>query len=153
MKKFKNAAKDAMIANMVEKNLSASAVNTLKKDLNEAKIALLTSGGVHRIDQTPFDGKNGDTSYRVIEHLTPSGSLTISHGHYDEAPAEEDINVIFPMERLQSLVDDGVVGSSARNHYAFMGYIPKVEGLEESVNEVIEQLKEEGVDVVVLAPT
>jgi hypothetical protein len=56
----------------------------LRRPLAESRLALVTTGGVHRRDQTPFDewNEDGDWSFREISDNTPSDALTISHVHY-----------------------------------------------------------------------
>ena len=43
-------------------------ITPLKKPLNESKLALLTTGGLHLKTDTPFDTKHkdGDCSYRML---------------------------------------------------------------------------------------
>jgi D-proline reductase (dithiol) PrdB len=58
-----------------------------------------------------------------------------------------------PLARLAELADEGFIGSSAPSHYSFMGYILKPqELLERSTPAMIERLKQEEVDAVLLVP-
>jgi D-proline reductase (dithiol) PrdB len=79
--------------------------------------------------------------------------LTISHSHYDKSEALKDINVVFPIERLQELAKQQVIGSIATNHYGFMGYIPYTKPLiKGTAVEVARKLANDGVDIVILTP-
>ena len=93
-----------------------------EKELSEANIAIVTAAGVHGKEQDPFNIEDdlGDLSYRVIDEET--GDLMVTHHHYDHSDADEDINVVFPIDILNELVDEGFIGGIARKHVGFMGY-------------------------------
>tara|TARA_B100001146_G_C15906884_1_gene317034 strand:- start:207 stop:416 length:210 start_codon:yes stop_codon:yes gene_type:complete len=65
-----------------------------------------------------------------------------------------DLNVTFPIDRLQELVEQGKIGSLSDNYYSYMGALSNVTGLlEKSGPDVAKRLKQEGVEVVLLTPT
>lgn len=125
------------------------------KPLSEARIALLTTGGVYvRDTQAPF--VDDDPSYRVIPSATPASDLAIFHEHYDKSNAEKDINVIFPIERLREMEGEDRIGSIAATAFGFMGYIigdsiPRL--LDETAPDVARMLLEEDVDGAVIGTT
>ena len=41
--------------------------------------------------------------------------------NYDRSGFQEDINVVFPIDRLRELEADGTIGSISDFHYSFMG--------------------------------
>jgi D-proline reductase (dithiol) PrdB len=128
----------------------------LRKPLRECRIALITTGGVHRHAQPAYNmaDPRGDPSYRVIPAGTPTGDLTITHDYYDHADAERDLNILFPLELVRELASDGRIGASA-TCYSFMGHIepPQVETLlRVSAPRVAAMLKQEQVDAVLLTP-
>jgi len=41
--------------------------------------------------------------------------------NFDRGGFAADINVVYPIDRLHELADNGVIGSVAENHYAFAG--------------------------------
>jgi len=123
------------------------------KTLAEARVALVTTAGVHLKSQPIFQVEEGDSSYRVIPGDVNVEDLMISHTHYDRTDADQDINCVFPIARLRELDQQGFIGSAASVHYGFMGYIPKPQQLiEEVAPEVAKRLKEDQVDIVVLSP-
>jgi len=129
----------------------------LKKPLHECRVALVTTAGVHHRDQAPYDmhDRNGDPSYRVIDGKRPLSDLMITHDYYDHSDADRDINIVFPLERLRELVDEGIMGELSERHFAFMGHIdgPHIPVLiSKSAPEVARMLTEDGVDVVLLTP-
>ena len=130
----------------------------MRKPLSESKLALVTSAGLHVRDDQPFihDPKGGDQSYRVIPRSTSPADIVQSHVSigFDHTGIYRDINVTFPVDRLQELADQGVIGSLADNNYSFMGALRDVTRVvEETGPEVAQRLVDEGVEVVLLTPT
>lgn len=130
----------------------------LQKPLRESKIAIVTSSGLIRKSDKPFDLSNpeGDTSYRVIPSDTNPRELTFSHTstNWDRSGFAMDVNVIFPVDRLREFVDEGVIGSLADKYFAFMGAIFNVEPLiKHSAPDVGRQLKDAEVDIALMVPT
>lgn len=129
----------------------------LKKPFHLCRAALITTGGIHLPDQTPFDMENpdGDAGYRELPADVATGQIVITHKYYDHRDADRDVNIIFPIDRFRELVDRQVIGELAPRHFGFMGHI---EGdqlpilLEKKIPEVIEKLKTDEVDIVLLTP-
>jgi hypothetical protein len=78
----------------------------------------------------PFDQEGerrnpwwGDPSYRIIPSTATSPDMRLYHLHIDPSYAEQDLNCLFPLQRLQELVEAGEIGRSAPRHYSIMGYI------------------------------
>ncbi len=124
---------------------------------SKTTVALVTTSGVHHKEQSPFDMHNpeGDPSFREIDSESLIADLTITHDYYDHRDADKDINIVFPIERLNELRDYGMIGNVAKKHYSFMGHITgkKVDELiNRTAPEVAGKLRAEGVDVVILTP-
>ena len=64
---------------------------------------------------------------------------------------QQDLNVVFPVERLKELAAEGAIGSVADYHYSFMGST-EPDDMEPLVREIAGYLKEDCVDAVLLAP-
>lgn len=129
----------------------------LSKPLSDCSFALITTGGVHLRTQPPFDMDNpeGDASYREIARSVDIGEITITHKYYDHRDADQDLNVIFPLEHFRDLADRGVIGTLAVHHYGFMGHIDgaKVSQLTRSTApDIAASLEAGGVDCVFLTP-
>ena len=92
--------------------------------LNERKIAIITTAGLHRRDDTVFTPGVGE--YRIIPDDTDMNDLIMSHvsTNFDRTGFQQDLNLVFPIERLQDLQAEGEVGEVASYHYAFMGATP-----------------------------
>ena len=131
---------------------------SMRKPLGESKVALVTTAGLHLRDDKPFitDPQGGDCSYRVIPRATPAADIIQSHVSigFDHAGIYRDINVTFPMDRLEELKQKGVVGSLADNYYSYMGALRDPSRVVNDTGpEVARKMVEEGVEVVFLTPT
>jgi D-proline reductase (dithiol) PrdB len=129
----------------------------LKKPLNEARIALITTAGFYLPDQKPFDQsfRHDDCSYREIPWGTPTDVLQIgqSSDAFDHSGIEADRNLTLPLDRLRELIEAGMIGGSASRHFSIMGSIIAPSKLiHESGPEVARKLIEDQVDGVLLAP-
>ena len=127
------------------------------KPLSAAKGALLTTGGIHLPDQPPFDMQNpdGDATFRAIPGDIDTSQLVITHKYYDHTDADADPNVIFPLDQFRDLVDLGVVGSMGPRHFGFMGHIDGrhiATLIGRTARQVVEKLRQDKVDVVLLTP-
>ena len=124
-------------------------------DPSKETIALVTSGGFYLKDSQPaFDTVSirGDTSYREIPKTVRQEELGIAHKHYDHSLAEEDMNIVFPIDRLNELEKEGVIGKVADIHYSLSYVNDAVTLVEEVVPEFISKIKAAGVDVLFMVP-
>src|SRR5919202_6193645 len=102
-------------------------------ELHRATVALVTAGGVHLQDQEPFNiaDELGDLGFRVIPDDVDSSRLMVTHHHYDHTDADQDINVVFPIDALRDLVAEEFVGEVARKHIGYMGYTMQLKAMYE----------------------
>ncbi len=127
------------------------------KPLAACRAVLITTGGIHLPEQKPFDMTNpdGDPSYREIPGDVVTGDIVITHKYYDHSDADEDLNVIFPLDHFRDLAEMGVIGGLGPRHVGFMGHIDAelITVLnEESAPEVAAKLRADGVDFAFLTP-
>ena len=131
----------------------------MRKPLSESRVALVTSAGLHLRGDKPFISDTrgrGDFSYRVLPSNTPASEIIQSHTSigFDHTGIYRDINVTYPIDRLEELRDQGVIGSLADNYYSFMGAIRDATDLATKTGpEVAQRMLDEGVEVVFLTPT
>ena len=132
----------------------------LTKPLRECTVALVSTAGVARNDDTPFDQEGerrnpwwGDPTFRTIPLGTTEREIKLYHLHIDPRFGEEDLDVVLPMRRLAELAAEGFVGRPAPTHYSVMGYIldPK-ELVEKTAPAVAERMRVERVDAAALVP-
>lgn len=121
--------------------------------LKKLRVALITSAGLHRLGDRPFTDGDGASEYRVIEGNVSGSELVMSHlsSNFDRSGFSQDVNVVFPIDRLKELAADGVIGSVADFHYAFNGSSP-IKTLEAPARKVAAMLKADHVDAVLLTP-
>lgn len=133
----------------------------LSKPLSECKIAMISSGGIAMKNDIPFDQEGerrnpwwGDPSFRTIPKTVTENDIEIYHLHIKPDFARRDLNCLLPIHRLEQLEKNGEIGSVAETHYSIMGYLLQPEEmLEKSVPAIIQQLRNEHVDVVILVPS
>ena len=99
----------------------------------------------------------GDPSYRIIPKKTQSGDIAVAHTHYNPADAEEDFNILLPVNRFQELENAGEIGSLAPSAYSVMGYqghpAPDYSHWRGKYGpEMLEQMTAEGVEALLLTP-
>lgn len=132
----------------------------LAKPLSECKVALLSTAGIARNDDCPFDQEGerrnpwwGDPSFRMIPMGTNESDVRLYHLHIDPRFGEADLDVVLPMRRLAELAHEGVVRQPASRHYSIMGYILEPEVLVgETAPAIAERMHADGVDAAALAP-
>ena len=122
------------------------------KPLAESTVAIVTSAALHRAGEDGFG--QDDAGYRLIPR--EARDLVLGHWspNFDRAGFTADLNVVFPIDRLEELAADGVIGAVAPRHASFAGNQP------DTVSEIrldtgpacAQELLAAGVDVVVLTP-
>jgi D-proline reductase (dithiol) PrdB len=122
----------------------------LRRPMNEATVALVTTGGIHLHADPPFDLKT-DASFRVIPRTATAADLRLTHEKYDRRDATRDVNLVFPLERLLELEAEGIVGRVADLHYGF-GFTRNPGKLLAPAREVGRRLAKAQVDLALLVP-
>ncbi len=125
------------------------------KPLSASRLTFVSTSGVQRRGTMPFDTVHpvGDYTFRRVPSDSKPGDLEIHQLKYPTVGAKRDLNVIFPIERLRDLVNEGFIGGLTDNFYTFIGYNMDAERLERTLAEDIAAAVEaEKPDVVLLAP-
>lgn len=119
--------------------------------LASRRVAIVTTSGIHPRGDRPFEMASAD--YRIIPGDTAAADLIMSHTsvNFDRTGFQEDVNVVFPLDRLRELERAGAVGSASEFHYSFMGAAP-IRALEPKARELASLLKQDRVDAVLLTP-
>ncbi len=141
----------------------------LKKPVAAARLALLTSSGhfVADHDPEPFGVANmtqQEAETRITDFLkaepqlsaipfnTPRDQLRVRHGGYDIRGAQADPNVVFPLERLVALRNEGAIGALAPDAYSFVGACAQSRLLKHSGPRWVAMLQQQEVDAALLVP-
>ena len=120
--------------------------------LPKATVAIVTSAALH----TPNDDRfaAGDTGFRVIDR--DRRDLVLGHWspNFDHTGIALDLNVVYPIDRLEGLAANGSIGAVAPRHISFAGNQPDdVATIRlDSGPRAAQLLKDDGVDVVLLTP-
>ena len=119
--------------------------------LADARVAIITTAAIHRFDDRPFTGHEGD--YRVIPGDIEYGELSMTHSsvNFDRSAYQQDVNVCFPINHVQTLMASGEIGSVAGWHYSFMGSTA-AQRMEPAAKEVSQLLLGDNVNLVLLIP-
>ncbi len=127
----------------------------LKKPIGESRLTFVSTAGVQPRNTLPFDTAHpvGDYSFRRVPSDSKVADLEIHQLKYPTSGAEEDLNVIFPIERLGELVRDKYIGGLTKNFFSFIGYNMDAERLERTLAEdIAEEVEAEKPDIVLMAP-
>ncbi len=127
------------------------------KDITKAKIAIVSSGGPvpkgnpDRIESSSAS-KYGRYSLQGIDDLNPENSET-AHGGYDPVYANDDLDRVIPVDVLKEMEKAGEIGSLHEYWYSTVGNGTSVANAKKYAAEIAEDLKNNGVDAVILTST
>ena len=128
----------------------------LPKPLRECRVTFISSSGVHLKSDRPLDVCHpfGDFRFRRVPSSARHDDLIIHQLKYPHDDADLDVNVIFPVERLQELAAERVIGELTPNFFSFIGYNMDPERFETTVAHDVAKAvaEEERADVALLAP-
>ncbi len=124
----------------------------LRKPIAQSTVGLISMAGVQRADE-PLLGETNDLSYRLLDRDTPFSELTIAHQTPVRVWAEQDLNVVYPRDRLAELEADGTIGRFAQTSVSLVGSITRYGALlEETVPRIYDELAKQNVDFALLVP-
>ncbi len=127
----------------------------LDKPMRDCRVSMLTSGGISHCTMPGFnpDARN-DHRLDEVDQETSSSDFQINDSYYNHDDADQDINCVFPIDRLREMAVDGMISSIAPRFWSgFMGRIyNRTKLIQESAPAFIEKLREDAVDILVTAP-
>ncbi len=117
-----------------------------------ATVALVTTAALHRVDDEGFSAT--DTGFRVIGRSDRDLRLGHWSANFDHAGFAADLNVVFPIDRLEELAERGSIGAVAPRHFAFAGNQDDTMSrlFLDSGPAAAREMQADGVDVVLLTP-
>ena len=122
------------------------------KLLGQSTVAIVTSAALHTADDARFAA--GETSYRFI--ASDRRDLIMGHWspNFDHLGAALDINVVYPIDRLEELAARRIIGAVAPRHVSFAGNQPDDVATVrlDTGPAAAAALRSDGVDVVILTP-
>jgi D-proline reductase (dithiol) PrdB len=119
--------------------------------LSEATVAIVTSASLHHPDDQDF--APADTGYRVLSSARRDYVMGHWSPNFDTTGFAIDINTVFPIDRLDELAAQGVIGAVASEHLAYAGNQFDLSAVRlDSGPAGAKRLRQQGVDVVLLTP-
>jgi D-proline reductase (dithiol) PrdB len=119
--------------------------------LSERKIAILTSAALYPRGGNPLLYNSGD--YLEIPTSLPNSEILMSHVsiNYDRTGWQRDINVVYPIDRLRELADEGVIGAVADVNFTVLGSTEPTKMLE-SAESIAARVKRDRIDSILFSP-
>lgn len=126
-------------------------------DLAQAKIALVTSGGIvpkgnpDHIESSSAS-KYGKYDIAGVNDLTTEEYAT-AHGGYDPVYANKDADRVLPVDVLREMEAAGTIKELHRYFYSTVGNGTSVANAKRFASQIATELKQDGVDAVILTST
>lgn len=119
--------------------------------LAQRRIAIISSAALIKRGDEPFHF--GSTDYRTVPADRAPSDILISHVsiNFDRAGFQRDINTVYPIDRLNELSREGVIGGVADTHYTIMG-ASDPDGMANTADQIAGQLRQERIDSILLSP-
>ncbi len=131
--------------------------NPAVKDIKNARIALVTSGGIvpkgnpDRIESSSAS-KYGKYSIAALDELTEATYET-AHGGYDPSYANENPNRVVPIDVLRDMEKEGEIGKLHEYFYSTVGNGTSVASSKAYAENFAQELVADGVMAVILTST
>jgi len=139
------------LTDAIETPVFESTAFTIGPPLDQATVALVTTASLHHPDQDDFAGS--DTGYRILEGRRRDYLTGHWSPNFDAIGFGYDMNTVFPLDRLDELAAQGVIGAVADQHLSYAGNQFDLSGVRlDSGPAGGRWLREQGVDVVLLTP-
>ncbi len=132
----------------------------LQKPIKDTRFALMTSAGISLKTDPPFDMERerkepawGDPTHRKLPKTTREEEIDVNHLHINTDYIQQDLNVMLPLSRFMEFEKEGIIGSLAPTCYSYYGFqLDPATLLTETMPKVTANMKEEGVEAVLLTP-
>ncbi len=126
-------------------------------DMSKAKLMLITDGGlVPKGNPDKIEGSAatrwGAYSIEGLDDLAGK-DYEISHGGYDPRFVQEDPDRLVPLDALRAMEREGVIGELHNEFLSTSGLANPLSNTRRIGKEMVEKVKREGVDAVILTST
>lgn len=122
-------ANEAAVAKPLELSRYCVPFTPFRGKLEEASICLVSTAGVREKKDRPFQVE-GDATFRVIAGDASGADLAYDDTHYDHACVDQDINCVFPIDRMRELALERRVGGLTERHFS-LGFSQALRDLRE----------------------
>ena len=132
---------------------SPPAFTKVSKPLADSRLGMISTAGTYIQGQVAYYYQD-DTSIRAIPNDTQVGKIRFSHITENYlAEARKDPGTVFPLESLQVLQGEGVIGELAENYYSCMGGIYSQNRVkQELIPNLQEAIQKQKLDLLLLVP-
>ena len=121
----------------------------LRRKLQDATVMLVSTAGIYHPPDPPFEVE-GDLSYRRIPSSVTAAELRYADEHYPHDCIDADLNCVFPIDRLASLVREERIAGVTEFHFS-TGFTMALRDLrDQTVPALVAEVVQQRPDVVVL---
>jgi len=127
----------------------------LRKPIRESRLTFVSTAGVQPKRSLPLDTVHpiGDYTFRRVPSTAKPADLQIHQIKYPTVGAHRDLNVIFPIERLQELVAEGSLGGLTASFFTFIGYNMDPDRVERDLAvSIANAVQDEQADIALMCP-
>ncbi|MBI4566739.1 MAG: hypothetical protein HY716_18845 [Planctomycetes bacterium] len=127
----------------------------LHRSLPMCQGALVTTAGLRLKTQVEYaaDRLHGSPDFREISMYVSRATLTFDFTNFDPREAEEDLNVVAPVDRIKELAEERVLAGVSETFFSFYGLCDDVNALRDNAREVGRKMREDyAIDVVFIVP-
>jgi D-proline reductase (dithiol) PrdB len=120
-----------------------------RKKLEESTVCLVTTAAVRHKDDEPFK-LEGDSTFRVIRSESTCADLRYDDSHYDHGCVDQDLNCVFPIDRLSELAREQRIGGLNELHFS-VGFSQALRELRETtIPAMVREIDKSRPDIVLL---
>lgn len=124
----------------------------LDRPLADCRVAIVTTAGLKPNGEVAL-WMTGDQSFQELRGDARDLQLSHFSPNFDRTGIIQDLNVVYPVDRLQEMAGTGEIGSVNERHFSFMGAQMEYSTMiQDTGPAVAQQLVDDGVDVVLLTP-
>lgn len=87
--------------------------------LANARVAIVTTGAL--VSEGQADWAQGEQTFRVLNRSERAMRMAHWSLNFDRTGFTTDLNVLYPIDRLEELAAEGIIGAVAPSHISFMG--------------------------------
>ena len=130
--------------------------NPAIKDMTKTKVALVTSGGIvpkNNPDRIESSSASKYGKYNIEGVVLTDANFETAHGGYDPVYANQDPNRVLPVDVMSDLQKEGKIGSLHKYYYATVGNGTSVANAKSFALKFAAELKNDGVQAVILTST
>lgn len=138
-------ALETKVAEYVFEQTEPTAWTPLRRPLRECRATIVTTAGLRLATQHQFSP--GSPEYREVSTYLSPADLAFDFTNYDPSEAQEDLNVLVPLDRMRRLVDEGILGGLTETFFSFFGLCEDRDRLKSSVARAAERILSQGSDV------